>query len=240
MLRTLPAVLVLLALACASSGCRRTQQPDNVSPLAGIEDDPSFSGRTPSIAPATHVAAGRLAESRGDWAGAAQQYRQALAKQPRQREAMYRLGVVLSRVRDREAIEVWKRYIALTNNSAEGWGNLGLCYELLGEFPLAEEAYQQGIARNARSATCRVNYGMFLAARGQHDAAVEQFAAVLPPAQGWYNVGSVCEQQGRKDEAIAAYRRALEIDPELIVAQRRLSVLLAEPPATQQTVTSTE
>ena len=228
--------LVLCALVV---GCRKSDdQPTALSPLAGDNETLFADGPEPAIAPHTHLAAGRLAESRGDWDGAIKQYRSVLSKHPKDAEATFRLGVVLCRVSDPDAIDVWKRYLSLTKNSAEGWGNLGFCYELLNEHVLAEEAYQKGIARDPTSAACRVNYGMFLASRGDYPAAAEQFQHVLPQAQGWYNIGSVCEQKQKPQDAIAAYRKALEIDPNMVVAQRRLSILSAQPSPAPDPVSS--
>lgn len=231
------AALCLLALA----GCRRSSgESSNVSPLARQGDSPEFDAAATPIKPDTHLAAGRLAESRGDLRGAAYQYRQVLKELPDHAEALYRLGVVLSRAGDAQAVDTWKRYLAVTDHSAEAWGNLGLCYELRDEPQLAEEAYQKGIARDSQNAACRVNYGMFLAARGDYAAAATHFEHALPPAQGWYNIGSVCEQQGKNEAAIAAYQKALELDPEMVVAQRRLMVLSAQAPGTKDRISSSE
>lgn len=233
----LAAALCLLALA----GCQRSSgESNNVSPLAREGESSEFDAASTPIKPDTHLAAGRLAESRGDLRGAAYQYRQVLKKLPDDPEALYRLGVVLSRAGDAQAVDTWKRYVSVTRNSAEAWGNLGLCYEMLGEPRLAEEAYQKGIARDSKSAACRVNYGMFLAARGDYATAATHFEKALPPAQGWYNIGSVCEQQGKNEAAIAAYQKALELDPQMVVAQRRLMVLSAQAPATKDRMSSTE
>lgn len=231
---------LLPLLTCALfAGCQKSaDEPVALSPLAGNDETLFVDGPEPSIAPDTHLAAGRLAESRGDWEGAVNQYRAVVAKRPEDAEATFRLGVVLCRLNDRDAIETWKRYLVLTKNSAEGWGNLGFCYELLDEPALAESAYKKGIAREPTSSACRVNYGMFLAAQGDYPGAAAQFEHVLPPAQGWYNIGSVCEQKQKEHDAIAAYRKALEIDPNMVVAQRRLSFLSAKALRTPDSVSS--
>jgi tetratricopeptide (TPR) repeat protein len=49
--------------------------------------------------------------------------------------------------------------------------------------------------------------------------------AVLTPAEVHYNLASVLEHQNRKEAAKAEYRKAIELDPNLVDAQTRLSAL---------------
>lgn len=209
------------------AGCTQTSgEEGRVSPLARTgENAADFDGGTTPISANTYLAAGRLAESRGDLPTAAGQYRLALEKNPRHPETLYRLGVVQSRQEDPQAVETWKQYIAATGGSATGLANLGFCHELLGDPAAAEAAYLRGIARDPRNTSCRVNYGMLLASRGDYEAGARQMTHVLPPAQAWYNVGSVCERQGKNADAISAYRTALAHDSSFVVAQKRLNAL---------------
>ena len=238
LLRLVPTVLAAGLLVV---GCRTTsQEQGRVSPLAGQgpgSGDVDI-GATP-IQANTYLAAGRLAESRGDLPMAASQYRLALAQAPESPEALYRLGVVLSRQRDPDAVGTWNRYIAVTNGSATGWANLGFCHELLGDAAAAEAAYLKGIQRDPRNSSCRINYGMLLAAQGSYAAAAEQMEHVLPPTQAWYNVGSVCERQGKLPDAMAAFRKALEHDPSFAPADKRLAALEEQAAATRPATAST-
>jgi tetratricopeptide (TPR) repeat protein len=52
-------------------------------------------------------------------------------------------------------------------------------------------------------------------------------------AEAWYNLGYVFELQGRLDEAIEHYRRALEIKPDKANAKERLEAVLAQQQADQ-------
>jgi tetratricopeptide (TPR) repeat protein len=213
---------------------RTSGEEGRVSPLARTgEDTSAFDEASTPITANTHLAAGRLAESRGDLPAAASQYRLALEKNPRHPETLYRLGVVQSRQEDPQAVETWKQYISATGGSATGLANLGFCYELLGDPAAAEAAYLRGIARDPRNTSCRVNYGMLLASRGDYQPAAAQMTHVLPPSQAWYNVGSVCERQGKTPEAITAYRIALSHDSSFAAAQKRLSALQDQLAATR-------
>jgi tetratricopeptide (TPR) repeat protein len=182
-------------------------------------DDPPFTSQT-------RFAAGQLAESQGNLENAIAQYSAAVKLDPKNLDAMFRLGgVYVQTKRFDEAITIWQRYLKATNNSPQAYSNLGLAYEAAGRADEAEKSYQAGIARDPHNQSCRVNYGLMLARRNQVDAAIAQFSAVLPPAAVHYNLGAVCEQQGRTEEAKAYYRKALELDPKLRDARARLAVL---------------
>jgi Tfp pilus assembly protein PilF len=64
-----------------------------------------------------------------------------------------------------------------------------------------------------------------LAREGRIDEARSQFAAVLTPAQVHYNIASVLQQQGKKDEARAEFKEAIKVDPKFLDAQVRLADL---------------
>ena len=64
-----------------------------------------------------------------------------------------------------------------------------------------------------------------LARVGRTNEAIVQLQAVLPEAQVYYNLASMHEVQGRREEAKTAYRKAASLDPELIEAKTRLAAL---------------
>jgi tetratricopeptide (TPR) repeat protein len=182
--------------------------------------------KDPSVQPSTTYAAAGWAEEVNQLPKAAELYRQTLKGDPKHQQAMYRLGVVTAKLRQfPESIEVWKRYVKLTNESAEALSNLAYTYELAGLPADAEAAYQRGIDREPGNLPCRTNYGVLLAKQGKANEALIQLQAVLSPAEAHYNLGSVYELQGKKDQARAEYTKALELDKDLYDAQTRLSAL---------------
>jgi tetratricopeptide (TPR) repeat protein len=182
--------------------------------------------KDPPITADTRFAAGQLAETRGMNDEAMKQYTEALRLNPKHQASLFRLAVVETELKEYpEAIQTWKRYVTVTNESAAAYANLGFCYELAGQTDEAEAAYQRGISRDPKEQTCRVNYGLMLTARAQIDAALEQFQTVLSPAESHYDVASVYEQQGHKEQAKVEYRRALALDPNLVDAQKRLDAM---------------
>ena len=140
--------------------------------------------------------------------------------------SLFRLASVYTQQKNwPEAIATWEAYTRATNGSAAGFNNLGFCYELAGNLTEAERAYRNGIEKDPDDPSCRVNYGLMLARNGRVDDAMAQLRVVLTPAEVHYNLGSVAEQQGRKEEAKAYYRKALELDPKLHDAKARLVAL---------------
>jgi len=174
----------------------------------------------------THFAAAQLAESQGAPATAVERYNAVLKSNPRHLPSLYRLGILYAQAKAYpQAVGVWTKYLEYSNGDATGYANLGFCHELAGQPAEAETAYQRGIARDPKSNPCRVNYGLMLARTNRVNEAIIQLQAVLPEAQVYYNLASMHEIQGRREEARAAYRRAAELDPGLLEAKTRLAAL---------------
>ena len=174
----------------------------------------------------THFAAAQLAESQDQLERAIEQYRNALRKDPKHRQAMFRLGVAYTKCKQYDrAVGVWQKYIDVTGGDPTALANLGFCYELAGRGDEAETAYLRGIRRDPRNGPCRVNYGLLLARRGRFNEAALQLQSVLSAAEVHYNIASVYEWMGRKEQAKVEYRKALNLDPKMSDAQARLDAM---------------
>jgi tetratricopeptide (TPR) repeat protein len=139
---------------------------------------------------------------------------------------MYRLGVVTAKMRQfPEAIEIWKRYVKLTNGSAQAYSNLAYTQDLAGLTADAVSSYEKGIAHDPKNVPCHVNYGLLLAKQGKRGEALSQLTAVLTPAEAHYNLGSLYEMQGKKDLAAGEYDKSLELDPSFSDAKLRRNAL---------------
>jgi len=223
--------LGMLMIGCGADG--RSSLASQRDAVTGENNLPTNEPNTtfetvkdPPITADTRFAAGQLAETRNMQDEAIRQYSEALKINPKHQGALFRLAVVQTELKEYpQAIQTWKAYVKATNESAAAYANLGFCYELAGQSDEAEAAYLRGITRDPKEQTCRVNYGLMLTARGQIDEALEQFQTVLSPAEAHYNIGSVYEQQGHKEQAKVEYRKALALDPRLADAQTRLDAM---------------
>jgi tetratricopeptide (TPR) repeat protein len=233
----LTVMVALLSVSLIAGGCagskKKKQEKEQQAAAKRQADEQAMSPRDtfegsgdPPITADTRFAAGQFAESQGNVPNAIAQYQATLKLDANHLGAMFRLGGLQTQSRQfDDAIATWTRYVKATNQAPQAYNNLALCYEMAGRDEDAEKAYKEGIARDPENAPCRVNYGLMLARRGQLDAGIAQLSSVLRPAEVHYNLGSLFEQTGKKDEARAYYQKALELDPKLSDAKARLAAL---------------
>ncbi|HLL88451.1 MAG TPA: tetratricopeptide repeat protein [Tepidisphaeraceae bacterium] len=222
--------LLCCAALAAVAGCAKQAENQPWQKGSGSTShaptDPFDQVREPAITADTRFAAGQLAESRGRFDQAIEQYREATKADPRHKAATFRLAMLLTAGRQYPAaVEAWNKYLTLTHGSAVAWANLGLCHGLAGNTAAAEAAFRKGIEVDPKSQPVRVNYGLMLAKAQRFADATAQWSAVLPPAQVHYNLGSVYEQLNRLDDARNEYRKALAADPGFGDARSRLDAL---------------
>jgi tetratricopeptide (TPR) repeat protein len=174
----------------------------------------------------THCAAGRFAENAGNLPQAMDQYQKALKLRPNHPEALFRTAVVQVKMRNLPAaIETWNKYVNVTRGDATAYANLGFAYELSGRTHDAEMAYLKAIKRDPANIVARTNYGLMLARKERFNEATLQLQTVMTRADVHYNLASVLEELGRREQAKIEYRKALDIDPQMADAKDRLAAL---------------
>ncbi len=225
--RTIATIFVLSITASGLlGGCAKNPNANRGKVPLNTPVDEFGSQREPDVTAETHIAAGRVAESREDLGNAILQYEAATQKSPKSAEAWYLLASTRARATQYDAsISAWHTYIKLVGNDASAYANLGFTYDLARKFTEAEKAYRKGIEIDPKNKAARTNYGLMLAKSGRIDDARRQFAAVLPPAAVQYNIASVYEQQGKTELARAEYQAALKTDPKFTAAKSRLDAL---------------
>jgi tetratricopeptide (TPR) repeat protein len=158
---------------------------------------------------------------------AEQIYRQILAVDPDQADALHLLGVIAFQMGKHEfAIKYISRAIDLDGTESAFHSNLGNAFKAQGKLDEAVASYRRALELRPDDAGAYNNLGSALQAQGKLDEAVESYrwALKLNPdhveARG--NLGNAFQNQGRLDEAIEAYRRALELNPDLPEAHYNL------------------
>src|SRR5439155_732481 len=105
-----------------------------------------------------------------------------------------------------DAIEAYRRVVAIDPRYAAAWNNLGLLLHRLGSYDEAEAAYRSALKHDPRC------------------------------CEAEYNLGSLHEDRGLIEEAIADYREALEISPDYADAHFNLAGALARAERGQEAI----
>jgi len=178
------------------------------------------------IAAMAHHKAGRLKQ-------AEQGYRQVLAADPRQPDALHMLGVLAYQAGQNEAAAALiERAILLHPNAATYHSNLGLALKDLGQLQAAADAFRRAVVLNPQAPAPHNNLGIVFTALGRWQEALacsEQALALQPDfADAHTNIGHVRRQQGQLAPAIAQYRKAIACQPDFAEAHTSLAHALLQ------------
>ncbi len=158
---------------------------------------------------------------------AEQIYRQILAAEPNQPDALHLLGVIAHQVGKHEvAIETIGRAIRLQGSVASYHNNLGEAYRALRRISEAVACYRRAVELKPDYVEAHNNLGVVLTDLGKLGEAVAccRRALELKPdyAMAHNNLGNALMDQGKLDEAVAAYGRALELQRDYAEAHYNL------------------
>jgi tetratricopeptide (TPR) repeat protein len=161
-------------------------------------------------------------------------YEQALALRPQSSVALYGKGTTLQRMgRAQEAMQALRLALALAPGHAQAHLNLAdLLREGGGADEEAEAHYRQALAAAPTLAAAHYGLGIVLYQQDRIAQAGEAFAQAVACRQDFvqalYNLALVNRKLRQPSQALAHYRRVLEIDPEHVHARINLSAVLQE------------
>lgn len=177
------------------------------------------------LAAVTHHRAGRRAE-------AEVLYRQVLAAQPNNADALHNLGLLaLDAGRPDAAIDLIGRAISAKPDLGEAYNNLASALLAKNRFADAIAACRAAIKLRPQLPEAHNNLGFALGATGQTQEAIAACHAALsfrpqyPAAQN--NLGNALAQAGQHEQAVSAFRQALALRPDLVEAFNNLGNSLA-------------
>jgi len=158
--------------------------------------------------------------------------RRRLEKYPGDFVAHANLGAALeARGRPAEAIEEYRRALAVRPTSAAALNNLGAALQSTGDVEGAIRAYREAVQAEPDYANAQHNLGNALAVTGALAEAVPHLreAVRLSPgdAVALSNLGGALLEEGHTAEAIGPLRRAVELDAGSLDAQYNLGRALA-------------
>lgn len=155
----------------------------------------------------------------GRFAEAATIYRQILAVDPENADALHFLGVAEHQAgRAKVALELLDRALALAPDHPDALGNRGNVHRTLRNLDAAEADYRRALVLRPDDANILGNLGTVLRGRGDLEGAVAVYRAVIAQrpehATAWHNLASTLDALERSTEAVAAYREAARLSPE--------------------------
>ena len=167
-----------------------------------------------------HHQAGRLAEAESI-------YRQILAVEPRNADALHLLGLIAHLTGQHEvAMDLISQAIAVQPAWPMLHGNLGEACRALGRIEEAIGHYRRALALEPRFFDARNNLGIAFLTRGDLATAEACFAEAhaLEPGnpRPLNNLGGLRLKQGRFEEAVTFFKRALALDPAYAEAHSNL------------------
>jgi tetratricopeptide (TPR) repeat protein len=185
-----------------------------------VEDSPSETAKL-------RFATAQQLEAADKYEEAISLYNGARQLDPRFHDAATRhMAVLLDRQGDFDKARAeYDKILQKHPKDADTLNNLGYGYYNRGQWDLAEEQLRKAVAANPNHKPAWINLGMTLAQKRQYDKSLEAFAKAVPPAQAQANLAFILTTQGKRDEAKAAYKEALRIDPGLQLARNALAKL---------------
>jgi protein O-GlcNAc transferase len=158
-----------------------------------------------------HHGAGRLSEAEDI-------YRQILAADPNQPQAMHLLGVVAHQLGRSDIAEgMIVKSVSLDPKNPESHSNLGLVRIALGKIEEAISSFQEAVELQPDYAEAQCNLGLALHNIGRLEDAIPcyQKALALRPdlAEAHNNLGNIFTDMRRYEEALDCYGKALTLQP---------------------------
>jgi tetratricopeptide (TPR) repeat protein len=149
------------------------------------------------------------------------------------------IGVALQQERRLdEAIDHYRRAVALRPDYAAAYNNLGSALRARGRREEAVASYRKALELNPDFAGAHYNMANLLVDEGNPAPAVDHFEQALQsePASAdvHNNLGIALAGVGRLDDAIAEFRRAIALDPQSAKAYRNLGDALSTSGAQRQ------
>lgn len=165
----------------------------------------------------------------GNLAQAETIYRQILAAQPDQTDAMHLLGLVeLGRGQFPEALELIDRAISRHGDESSYHYSRGQVLQASGKGPAAIEAYRRATGLRGDFAEAWNNLGTLLMDQGRLSEAIESLrkATVLRPeaSECWNNLSTALLKNEQLDDSISAAERAIRLKPDFASAHVSLGL----------------
>ena len=145
-----------------------------------------------------------------------------VAAAPNSAGAYHQLGRTLLRSNKfKEALAALEKAVQLAPGLAEAQAHLGTAYQYNRKRPQALAAFEKAVELDPSNKSYRISYGLLLGLNGQHTEGIKQLEPIVADksydkADAYTNLGWLYRnvKPKRARDSVAAYMKALELDPE--------------------------
>jgi Flp pilus assembly protein TadD len=166
----------------------------------------------------------------GRSAEAVTEYERALKADPRHVKTHNNLALALVDLgRLEEAADHYRKSLEI-EPKAEIYSDLGFIMAGMGEAEAARADYEKALELDPNCSSAHVNLAVALVQKGRLAEAESHYRRALrarPTAQTYNGLGFVLARQGHTDQALAEFRKAIEVDPKFTPAFNNLAETLA-------------
>lgn len=175
-------------------------------------------------------------QKRGDLAEAERLYDRILEHDPGDADALFFLGIIaMNDGREARAADLFQRAICARPNDPVFWSSLGSACYLLRRLEQGAAVCRRAIALQPENTDSLNNLAAMLAEAGSAEEAREIMEQLVASGRGlahaYFNLGGVYRDYGRLDEAVAACRKGVELNPNNPDAYTNLLLTLNYSPA---------
>jgi tetratricopeptide (TPR) repeat protein len=115
-----------------------------------------------------------------------------------------------------EAIDAYRRVVAIDPSYAAAWNNLGLLLHRMGQYDEARHAYATALEQDEGCCQAAYNLGSLHEDRGDVELAVRHYRLALELAPDYadahFNLAAALSRSGRSADALRHWQRYLELD----------------------------
>jgi pentatricopeptide repeat protein len=167
----------------------------------------------------------------GRTAEAVAEYERALTADPNHAKAHNNLALALVELgRFEEGASHFKRSLEIEPR-AEIYSDLGFTMARLGKSEEARADYQKALELDPNCASAHFNLAVAFVQAGKFEEAESHYRRALagkPTAETHNGLGYVLDRQGRTDEAVAEFRKAIEVNPKFTPSYNNLAEALVK------------